>query len=496
MENAQNKLTKRNLWCYSVGTIGRDMAAAGLFIGHLLNYVLFTKALTAAQFTAISVIMVVARIFDAFNDPIMGNILDATRTRWGKFKPWILVGTVLTVIVVMISFSNTLQGWSYVILFGVLYFAFSITFTMNDIAYWGMLPSLATGADDRNRLTSITSLMAGIGAFLCGLIAPTFTAGERVIGGNAVTAYAVIAGVFCAIMLLTQAITLIGVKERPLMREKENAERTRVSLRMIISTIRGNDHVMWSAVIFFLYYLVTTTASTVSTSYLYFTFGYNGLFITLFIILGQAASAFLYAGFAAVSRRFTRKKLITFATFLSIGGYMLMLLSGLLMPNTLGMTKLAVMAVANLFSGVGNGIYYLVMMINIANAVEYNEWKHGKRSEGIIFSVRPFVTKLGMAIAQFLSMAIYLVVGVLGVTNQISEIENTAAQGLVTLAEKTSSIEGIIQRVPAGQTTALLLCLTLIPAAGILIAFVLYRRKITLDETRYAQIVSELEARA
>jgi len=63
------------------------MAAAGLFMGHLSNYVLFTKTLTAQQFTALTVIMVIARIFDAFNDPVMGNILDVTRTRWGKFKP-------------------------------------------------------------------------------------------------------------------------------------------------------------------------------------------------------------------------------------------------------------------------------------------------------------------------------------------------------------------------------------------------------------------------
>lgn len=492
----QEKLSKRNLWSYSVGTIGRDMAAAGLFMGHLINYVLFTKALTAPQFTAISIIMVIARIFDAFNDPIMGNIVDATHTRWGKFKPWILIGTVLTIVVVMVSFSNSLQGWSYVILFGGLYLAFSITFTMNDISYWGMLPSLAPRPDDRNRLTSLTSLMAGIGAFLCGLIAPTFTAGERVIGGSAVTAYAVIAAIFCAIMLLTQTITLLGVKEKPLSaRETKNAEQTRVSLRAIVSTIRGNDQVLYSAIILFLYFLVTTTSSTLSTSYLYFTFGYNGLFITLFIILGQVASAVLYAGFAAVSRRIHRRQLIRIATILSVGGYLLMLAAGLFLPDSFGMGKFAVMAIANLFSGVGNAIYYLVMMINIANAVEYNEWKYGRRNEGIIFSVRPFVTKLGMALAQFLSMLIYVVVGVLGVTNQISAIENEAAKGLLSMQAKTSGIESIIANVPNTQNLALLLFLTLLPASGILAAYLIYRKKITLTEEKYAEILGDLQER-
>lgn len=67
----QNRLSNRNLWCFPLGSIGRDMAAAGLFMGHLSNYVLFTKTLTAQQFTVLTVVMVCARIFDALNDPIM-----------------------------------------------------------------------------------------------------------------------------------------------------------------------------------------------------------------------------------------------------------------------------------------------------------------------------------------------------------------------------------------------------------------------------------------
>ena len=90
--------------------------------------------------------MVAARVFDAFNDPIMGNVVEATRTRWGKFKPWIAIGGVLSVIVFITSFSTTLQGWAYVAAFGLLYFAYSVVFTMNDIAYWGMVPALARRA--------------------------------------------------------------------------------------------------------------------------------------------------------------------------------------------------------------------------------------------------------------------------------------------------------------------------------------------------------------
>ena len=132
-EKTAGGLSRRNLWADPVGTVGRDMAGC-MFTNYLLTYVLFTKTLTSVQFACISVIMVAARVFDAFNDPIMGNVVEATRTRWGKFKPWIAIGGVLSVIVFITSFSTTLQGWAYVAAFGLLYFAYRVLFTMNDIA--------------------------------------------------------------------------------------------------------------------------------------------------------------------------------------------------------------------------------------------------------------------------------------------------------------------------------------------------------------------------
>jgi len=120
-----DKNVKRNLWMYPLGTVGRDMVYQ-LFNSFLLTYILITRNLTASQFLAITVIMIAARIFDAANDPIMGYIIEKTRTRWGKFKPWLVIGMVSTVFVIVTVFNTTLQGWPFVILFGVIYFLYSI----------------------------------------------------------------------------------------------------------------------------------------------------------------------------------------------------------------------------------------------------------------------------------------------------------------------------------------------------------------------------------
>ena len=133
----EERITKRNLITFPVGTVGRDMMY-NLVTSYLLTFVLFTRQLNAAQLSAITAIMVAARVFDALNDPIMGNIIERTRTKIGKFKPWLIVGILTTAVVIWATFNTKLQGWGFVVFFGFMYFMYSITYTMHDISYWGM----------------------------------------------------------------------------------------------------------------------------------------------------------------------------------------------------------------------------------------------------------------------------------------------------------------------------------------------------------------------
>ena len=214
-EAAHRKAERRNLWTYPVGTVGRDMIYQ-LFTNYILTYTLFTRELTAAQLAAITGIMIAARIFDALNDPIMGNII----------------------FVVAFIFNTRLTGWSYIIAFGICYFLYSITYTMNDISYWGMAPSLGRDADSRNKFTSRATLFAGIGATLATVAIPALTAGSGAIGGNAQTAYGAISLAICIFAPLCLCITIFGVKEDlSYMAE----ERPKVSFRTIVKTIFGNS---------------------------------------------------------------------------------------------------------------------------------------------------------------------------------------------------------------------------------------------------------------
>lgn len=487
------KLSTRNLFMFSLGTIGRDFTYQ-LFNSYLITYILFTKTLTDAQFASVSIIIVIARIFDAFNDPVMGGIVENTRTRFGKFKPWIFSGILLTGGVVIGAFSTDLQGWSFIGYLAFIYLSFSITYTMNDISYWGMLPSLTKNEYDRSKLTSVAQLCGGIGGGLVGVLVPVFTTGQWAIGGNAVTAFRWVAVIAALLMVGFQMFTVFGVREEPLPLTGEKAKR--MSVKDMFKTILKNDQLLWAALIILIFNVGTNVVGGgLSMSYIYFEFGYNGLLTTLFGILYAVFSALVILLYPRLTKKFGRGKLAVAGAFAIMIGYIIMLIFGLALPTNPWWIKFGFLVLGNGVVGFGQSTLYTVLVISVANTVEYNEWKTGHREEGLIFSVRPFTAKLGSALMQFVVMLVYLIVGVTAFTNRISDVENAANKGLIDEAVKMEQIQAVISSVPNGKKMALLSCMCLIPIAFIAVAILLYRKKYRLTEEFHRQILKEIDER-
>ena len=489
MDNA--KIQKRNLIMFPLGTVGRDMVY-NLVTSYLLTFVLFTRNLNAAQLSAITAIMVAARIFDALNDPVMGNIIERTRTRWGKFKPWLVIGILTTSLVVYATFNVKLQGWQFVWFFGAMYFLYSITYTMHDIAYWGMVPALSSDANTRNQLTSRATLFAGIGGVLAASLIPNFTAGDNALGGNAVTAYGLVALAIAIIAPIFLAFTVFGVKE---LRDYGDEPAPPVSFKKIIGTITGNDQLLWISLIFLLQQIGNgIVMSGVGQTYIYVEFGYKGIFFTAFQMLGMFVTAFLMIFYPAISRRMNRKKLMDILMFVGIVGYAIMLLPGLLMPGA-GMPKFVLITLGYMLANFGQYGFYLIMMISIMNTVEYNELKHGTRDEGIVSSLRPFLTKLASALTVAIANVTYLTFHILEYTNGIAGFEQQANQGVISSEQKADAITTLLQGVHHGQSVGLLLVMTVLPCALMFASYVLYKRRYKLDEAEYDRICAELEER-
>ena len=495
MEN--KKIRKRNLILFPLGTVGRDMVY-NLVTSYLLTFVLFTRNLNAAQLSAITAIMVAARIFDALNDPVMGNIIERTRTRWGKFKPWLVIGILTTSLVIYAMFNTHLQGWAFVWFFGVMYFLYSITYTMHDIAYWGMVPALSSDANTRNQLTSRATLFAGIGGVLAAALIPNFTAGDNALGGNAVTAYGLVALGIAVIAPVFLAFTIFGVTEQ---RNYNDEPAPPVSFKKIISTITGNDQLLWISLIFLLQQIGNgVVMSGVGQTYIYVEFGYKGIFFTAFQMLGMFVTAFLMIFYPAISRHMNRKKLMDVLMVIGLVGYVVMLLPGLVMAKggaaVAGFDlKFLLITLGYMLANFGQYGFYLIMMISIMNTVEYNELRHGTRDEGIVSSLRPFLTKLASALTVAIANVTYLTFGILEYTNGIAGFEQMANRGDMTADQKADAITNLLQGVQSGQSLGLLLVMTVLPCALMFASYLLYKRRYTLDEAEYDRICAELEAR-
>lgn len=487
----------KNMLMFSLGTIGRDFLYF-LFNSFLMTFILFTKTTDNKMLMVVGAIIVVARIFDALNDPIMGGIVENTRTKWGKYKPWQLLGAVLTGAVIISVFCVKLDGWSYIGFLAFAYLMFSITFTMNDISYWGMLPSLTSDEHERNKLTSCAQLLASAGIGLASLLIPLFTTGSLAKWG-APTGYKVIGIISAVLMVLFQLFTILGVKEKPLPPIKPDKS-DRLTLKKMFQTIAKNDQLLWCALIMLIFSIGTgVVGGGLLTMYVYFEFGYEGGY-TLLIGLGYGIISTLFtATYPWLSKKFGRNKILYSAGIATIFGFALMLIFALAIPtgapkSSEWFAKFILIAVAYTFIGYGAG-FYMIMVINMANTVEYNEWKYGQRNESLIFSLRPFTAKLSSALTQALVIGVYAVASITTYTNAISNIENEASKNLITNKVKMEKITEIINKVSLQDRQILVSCMCIIPIVFMIVALILYKKKCTLSETRLAEMVRETEAR-
>ena len=157
-------LTGKEKFAYGIGAVGKDMVymLSASYILYYFQDIMKTSAI------AMGVILLVARVFDAFNDPIMGVVVAKTKTRWGKFRPWLLIGTITNAVILFLMFAAppTLDGKGLVAYAAVTYILWGVTYTMMDIPYWSMIPAFTEGGKEREGLSALARSCAGVGSAL------------------------------------------------------------------------------------------------------------------------------------------------------------------------------------------------------------------------------------------------------------------------------------------------------------------------------------------
>ncbi len=430
--SAEDRQFNKNKWLFSVSGIGRDMSYQ-LIASFLLVYIQFGVQLNVAQFTAISLIIGVGgRIWDAVNDPMMGAIIEGTHMKWGKFKPWILIGALSCGAVIVAMFNiQGLSGWNFVVFMCVMYLLWETTFTMNDIGYWSMLASLSSKREQRNSIAMLTVVFAGIGAFI----------GQGGISflypGNVRNAFRFISIGVVAIFVIMQVICAVFVKERPRSLEKKTEK---ISFKHMWNTIKNNDQVLWMTLVMLFYNIASSLLVGLAYNLYYIEIGYDGstiVFIAIFGVMNVAAQAL----YPMLARKLGRKKLQMISIIIACLGYVGIALLGWTSFLPFNLITLSVFGV---FVFVGQALYYMACIINMTNCVEYNEYKRGERNEAVVSTLRPFMAKFAEALKYGIITLVLTVSGVFLLSQNVSTLETQKGYfDRMTYAEQVQYIETV-----------------------------------------------------
>lgn len=474
MEN----ISKKSKWSYTIGATGRDMAYA-LVSMYLMSYIQYTMKLSVAQFMTLSVIMVLCLVWDAINDPLMGIIIENCNFKMGKYKPWIFAGSILNALVIIALFSIRPTGWGFVAFFGIGYLLWGMTYTMNDIAYWGMLPSLTSDSKERNTLVTLMSIFICVGQFSVAGVVPV------IIAGNAVNTYRVVALVVGLCFIGFQMLTTFGVTEKKHMTENKE----KLSLKDMFKIFARNDQLIPAGIASLLFNVGSGLLIMFGMNFFYFEFGYSkgGNLVFLFTVMYGVGTLLSQCVFGFLAQRFTRQKLLSIFTVMTILCYGLLLSVGYILPKS--PLIINILGFAIFFC---QGLFNLILLVMLNNTIEYDEWKFHERHDSIISTVRSFSAKLSGAINQGIVNLVLILSGIYAISQEISKLEIAAGSGSLSSQEILETADSFIKLTTGNQLFVLRLGITIVPIITLLAAWIILKKKYVIDEKQYDEICKQI----
>ena len=466
----KTKLSLKSKISYGLGAVGKDMVYM-LSASYVLYYFQDVLGVSAV---AMGIILLAARIFDAFNDPIMGVIVARTKTRWGKFRPWLMIGTLTNAVILFLMFScpPSLDAGGLVAYAAVTYILWGVTYTMMDIPYWSMIPAFTEGGREREGLTTLARSCAGVGSALitvATVMAVQFL-GSAFGGGNAkeieIIGFKWFSLIIAVIFVVFTILTCVNVKE------KSTAQMEAVSVKQMFKALLRNDQALAIVVSIVLINCSIYITSNLVIYFFKYDFGGTEWFgsYTLFNIFGgamQILSMMLFYPILRNGAKLSNTRIFYICLGMSIAGYVVLLALAFL-----GMGNVYILFIPAFFIFSASGLLNILTTVFLANTVDYGELKNGSRDESVIFSMQTFVVKLASGIAAFIA-SICLSINHLQSGTEVSEADKLVDWSLA---------------VSASARTGLRMTMTVIPIIGLLIAMVWFKKRYLLSDEVMAKM--------
>lgn len=438
---------------YGIGAVGKDMVYA-LVAGFLMYYYNDLLGISAGF---VGTLFMAARLFDAFNDPIMGIIVNKTKGRFGKFRPWILTGTVLNALVLVLMFNLPVfeNHQTLVWVSSIIYILWGMTYTIMDIPFWSFIPALTNNMKERENISVIARSCAGLGYAIPTALTMLLV---QVLGnGNEIKGFGLLSIIIAIIFVLSAILVFFNVKEKNNVVEEKKSP----TIKEMLQVLFKNDQ----AVVVVIAIIIFNSSLYLTQNLAIYFFKYDILNASLFGVfgtIGGAAQILAMMSLPVLRKKFTRKQIFTAALTTTIVGY-----AGLFLLGTLNISNIILLSLMAAVIFIGFGLATVLTTIFLADCVDYGDWLLGTRAESVIFSLQTFVVKFASAVSVFI-----------------------AGWGLELI-----KLDQTLEFQTEGTLLGLRILMTMVPIIGLIICLVYFNKKYKLDDTLYNKIIKELTER-
>lgn len=458
----KKKLSGGEKFAYGIGAVGKDMVY--MFSASYILY--YYQDILGVSAIAMGIILMAARVFDAFNDPIMGVLVAKTKTKWGKFRPWLLIGTILNAVVLYLMFAAppTLNGSGLVAYAAVTYILWGVTYTMMDIPYWSMIPAFTESGKEREGLSALARSCAGVGSAIISIVTVMGVAALGSAFGSGpkdeLTGFKFFGLGVAVIFVVFITITCTVIKE------KSTVEMESVSVGDMFKALVANDQAMTIVVAI----VMINTALYITQNLLIYFFKYDfspeawqGNY-TLFNTCGGAFQILAMMLLFPLLRKFMNTmKIFTTSFVMALVGYII-----ILVISASGTSNVYILLIPAFLIMAAIGMLNVVITIFLANTVDYGELKNGRRDESVIFSMQTFVVKLASGISALIASVV------------------------LTVFHIQKDETGVLSTLDSGQRLGLRGCMTIIPIIVLIIGYIVYKKKYILTDEKLEEITDEL----
>ncbi|MCF7925057.1 MAG: glycoside-pentoside-hexuronide (GPH):cation symporter [Candidatus Izimaplasma sp.] len=359
-----------------------------MVITYLANFLTDEVGLAAG---AVATLMLVARVWDAVNDPMLGSLVDASNPKKGKFKPWVDAVTIVMPIVTILAFWNFNGSDSFNLFYAyVSYIIWGMVYTVSDVPIFALATTMTDVPQERVSIISIGRLAAGLASIVIGIAGAQFIS---------------YLGYRTTIIILMSLSFIVMAPLRFFVKERVKAKRDyQVTLKSMFSAVFQNKYLL----IFYASFIAINTTLTPMTLGPYFAKWNLGDIGLQSLIMETMAPVMIFLPLLTpwLVRTFGKRKVFIYGIGSSIIFSIIQYLSGY--------DSLTIFLIFNFLKFFGLLAPMVMMGIFTADIVEYGAYHSGKRQEGITFSIQTFSTKLGSGISAAISLWLIDLYGYVG----------------------------------------------------------------------------------